>query len=119
MKKDTNGPGGQGGGENSGKTDASGKTVITDAQTLDGTSYESSESSENALLIQNGGDVTLSNATITKTGDSSDENADFYGTNAGILVNDDGNLTLTNSKITTNGSHANGLFVYGNRKHYS
>jgi len=99
--------------DNNSSVEVNGATEITDDQTLDNQSYQSSNENENALLIQNGGNVTLTNSEVTKTGDSSDENADFYGTNAGILVNNNGTLNLSDSKITTNGSHANGLFVYG------
>lgn len=95
------------------KNDSTGVVTISDEQTISGESYTSTNSSENALLIEDGGEATLSDIIVTKSGDSSDENSDFYGTNAGILVNDDGSLTLTDSSIDTSGSHANGLFVYG------
>ena len=107
------GPGSQNGGNSSITNDANGATTVSDTQSLTGMSFDSTSSSENALLVEDGGNLTLTNGTITKSGDSSDENSDFYGTNAGILVNNDGTLNLANSKITTNGSHANGLFVYG------
>ena len=97
----------------SSSVESSGKTEISDTQTITNTNYESSEGSQNSLLVKTGGNVTLTNSSITKTGDSSDENADFYGTNAGILVNSNGKLNISDSTITTNGSHANGLFVYG------
>ena len=111
------GPGGNGGtpGGNSGSSsvESSGATEISDEQTISNKTYESSEGSQNALLVKDGGNLTLANSNITKTGDSSDENSDFYCTNAGILVNNNGKLNISNSTITTNGSHANGLFVYG------
>ena len=111
------GPGGNGGvpggSLSSTSAESSGATEISDEQTISNKIYESSEGSQNALLVKDGGNITLTNSTITKTGDSSDENADFYGTNAGILVNSNGKLKLSDSTITTNGSHANGLFVYG------
>lgn len=99
--------------QNSNSVEVTGATEISDEQTISNKTYESSKASQNALLVKDGGNVTLANSTITKTGDSSDENADFYGTNAGILVNSNGKLNISNSTITTNGSHANGLFVYG------
>lgn len=107
-KPENEGPSG-----NSGKLDANGKTTISDEQTLENKEYESSDSDENALLIDDGGDVTLKESKITKTGDSTDENADFYGTNAGILVDDGGKLDSSNLEITTDAEHANGFFVYG------
>lgn len=99
--------------DSSSSVEVKGATTITDNQTFTNTSFKSSEGSQNALLVENGGDVTLSNSTVTKTGDASDESADFYGTNAGILVNDNGKLNVSNLEITTNATHANGLFVYG------
>lgn len=105
--------GAPGGSSSSSSVEASGATEISDEQTTTNKTYESSEGSKNALLVKDGGNATLTNSTITKTGDSSDENADFYGTNAGILVNNNGKLNISDSTITTNGSHANGLFVYG------
>ncbi len=112
------GPGENGGApgtnsQSSSSVESSGATEFADEQTLSNTKYESSEGTQNALLIKDGGNVTLSNSSIAKTGDSSDENADFYGTNAGILVNNNGKLNISDSTITTNASHANGLFVYG------
>jgi len=57
--------------------------------------------------------VSLSNVTITKTGNSSNtNNSDFYGMNAGILVRDKSDLTLTGGSITTDAAGGNGLFVY-------
>ena len=101
------------GNSDSSSVEATGATEINDTQTIENVSYTSSESDENALLIQNGGNATLSNATITKTGDSDGENSDFYGTNAGILVSNNGNLTMGDSVVKTDASHANGIFVYG------
>ena len=106
-------PGGAPGSSSSTTVDANGATTITDTKTESNTTYSSTTASQNALLIQNGGNLTLSSAKVTKSGDSSDENSDFYGTNAGILVNNNGTLNLSNSEITTKGSHANGVFVYG------
>lgn len=85
------------------------------ATTLDtdtvGASYSSTTGGENALTVD--GEVSVTGATITKTGDSSDENADFYGTNAAVLVSDGDTLTLSEAEITTDASHANAVFAYG------
>ena len=110
--------GGTPGGSNSTSVEASGEVEITDEQTLSNMKYTTTSYGVNALLIQNGGNLNLSNSSIEKSGDTSDENSDFYGTNAGILVNNNGKLTLTDSNITTNGSHANGVFVYGTGEAY-
>ncbi|MBQ7215119.1 MAG: hypothetical protein IJS39_03960 [Synergistaceae bacterium] len=50
---------------------------------------------------------------ITKTGDSSGEESDFYGTNAAVLASNGAVLTLTDSLVVTDGAYANGVFSYG------
>ena len=72
----------------------------------------STESSQNALLLTNG-TSKISSAKITKSGNSNDENSDFYGTNAAVLVKN-GTLNIDGGSVTTNGSHANGVFAYAN-----
>ncbi|MBR1377052.1 MAG: hypothetical protein IJ565_04490 [Bacilli bacterium] len=88
-----------------------GATTLTEG-TLDAQTYTSTEESENALLVSMG-TVTLTNPTVTKSGDASGDEADFYGTNAAILAYDDSILNITNGTVTTNGSHANAVFAYG------
>ena len=89
-----------------------GATEISTDTTNDGKSYASTTGSENALLVT-GGTSTISNPTITKSGDSDGDNSDFYGTNAAILVKQ-GSLNINGGTVTTNGSHANGVFAYSN-----
>lgn len=74
--------------------------------------YSSTESLQNALLVTNG-TSKISSAKITKSGNSNDENSDFYGTNAAVLVKN-GTLNIDGGSVTTNGSHANGVFAYAN-----
>ncbi len=79
----------------------------------DGTeTYSSENDDENAILVSEGS-LAISDITITKTGDSDGESADFYGTNAGVLANNGSDLTLTNVTVSTDGTHANGVFSYG------
>ena len=80
--------------------------ISTDAE------YSSITGGENVLLV-NGGTSTISNATVTKLGDTDDENSDFYGTNAAILTYNGATLNLIGGKVITNGSHANAVFAYG------
>jgi len=89
-----------------------GATTITSSTTKDDATITSTTSAQNALLIS-GGTSTLTNPTITKSGDTSDENSDFYGTNAAVLVYNGATLDITGGTITTNGGHANGVFAYG------
>lgn len=78
----------------------------------DGASYDSSADGENAVLVQ-GETVTLTHATVSKTGSSSAGNADFNGVNAAVLATDGATLTLEEADIATDGGHANGVFSTG------
>ena len=116
MKTPTSKPdenGGQPGG-NISSTNAShtGATEITSDITNNGIEYSSTEGSQNSLLVT-GGASTITNSTITKSGDSDGDNSDFYGTNAAVLVKE-GTLNINGGTVTTNGSHANGIFAYSN-----
>ena len=89
-----------------------GVTEISTDTTSSDQSYSSTNDSENALLVT-GGTSTISNSTITKSGDSDGDNSDFYGTNAAVLVKE-GTLNIDGGTVTTDGSHANGVFAYSN-----
>lgn len=89
-----------------------GATEISSDTTNNLQTYSSTEGSQNAFLVTNG-TSKISNAKITKSGNSNDENSDFYGTNAAVLVKN-GTLNIDGGSVTTNGSHANGIFAYAN-----
>lgn len=89
-----------------------GTTAATLTEDSEGQSYASTTGGENAVLVS-GSTVTMSAAYVSKTGDSSSESADFYGTNAAVLAKSGATLTITGSEIVTDGSHANGVFSYG------
>ena len=108
-------PDGNGGGpgeNSSSNVSHTGATEISSDTTNNGENYDSTEGSQNALLVT-GGTSTITNPTITKSGDSDGDNSDFYGTNAGVLVKE-GTLNINGGNVTTNGSHANGVFAYSN-----
>ncbi len=107
--------GGQGGGGMSASSVSyNGATTISSDTSLEGMSYSSSTGAQNALLI-NGGTVKLDEITVTKTGDDSGDNSDFYGTNAAILATG-GTVTISDSAVETDGSHANAIFSIGDAK---
>lgn len=110
-KPDGNGetPGGSNGSSNVSHT---GSTEISSDTTNNGQTYSSTTGSQNALLVT-GGTSTITNPTVTKSGDSDGDNADFYETNAAILAKE-GTLNINGGNVTTNGSHANGVFAYSN-----
>lgn len=98
------------GGRSSSNITHTGATTISSDTTNTGSNYSSTTGSENALLVD-GGTSTITNATVTKSGDSSGDDADFYGTNAAIMTKS-GTLNINGGSITTNGSHANAVFAY-------
>lgn len=74
--------------------------------------YSSSEDGGHAIEVD-GDTVSYSNIKVEKTGESSGDEADFYGENAAIFVTNGGTLDLSNIVVETNGTHANGVFSYG------
>ena len=107
------GPGGGPGGS-SADIDYSGAVKITAADTQSGQTYESATADESALLIAAADDVTVTDPTVSKSGDSDGgDSCNFYGLNAAVLVKDGGTATITGGTITSDASGANGVFCYG------
>lgn len=87
---------------------------ITAAQTLNGYTVNSTTADENTILVNTTDDVTITNSTVTKTGDSDGgDNCNFYGQNAAVLVEGGSTTTLTNLTVTSDAKGANGIFSYG------
>ena len=110
------GPGGNppGGGPGGGSVTYDGATEITSAATQTGKTYTSSTADQSALLISTSDNVTIGNATVTKSGDSDGgDNCNFYGQNAAVLVKDGSTTTITGGTIKSDASGANGVFCYG------
>ena len=110
------GNGGPGGAPGSSAADVvySGATEITSAASEDGQTYSSDTADQSALMITAGDNVTISNATVSKTGDSDGgDNCNFYGQNAAVLVKDGTTATITGATITSDANGANGVFSYG------
>ncbi len=75
--------------------------------------YYSTTSDENAVLVS-GGTFTMTNCTVTKSGDTEDsDGSSFYGTNAAILSTDEGTVEMSGGTITTNSIGSNGIVAYG------
>ena len=109
------GPGGApGGGSSSSDITYSGAAMISSTDTQSGQNYSSSTSDESALLVSTSDDVTITDPTLTKSGDSDGgDNCNFYGLNAAVLVKDGTTTTITGGTITSDASGANGVFCYG------
>ncbi len=104
--------GGPGGG--SGNVTYDGATEITGSATETGKTYASAAADQSALLISTSENVTIGNATVTKSGDSDGgDNCNFYGQNAAVLVKDGATATITGATITSDATGANGVFCYG------
>ena len=102
------------GGNNNTNISYSATKEITSDEEVNGETYESSNSDQNALLVSGKVNVTLDNVNVNKTGDSDGgDNTSFYGTNSGIIAKDGSTLTIKNSTINTDATGANGVFSYG------
>ena len=84
------------------------------ADATDGLVYDSTADDQSALCVINGGSIAATDATITKTGEtSSGDESSFYGLNAAVLVGAGSSLTLDGGMVTTEGSGTNGVFATG------
>ena len=89
-------------------------TEITEAAEQADQTYSSDTADESALIVNTSDAVTITNPTVTKTGDSDGgDNCNFYGLNAGLLVMGGSTTTITGGTIETSASGANGVFSYG------
>ena len=110
------GPGGPGGGPGGSASSVTytAATEISSADTLEDGVYLSDSADENAILIDTDEAVTLTNATVTKSGDSDGgDSCNFYGLNAAVLAKGGANVTIVGGTITSDASGANGVFSYG------
>ena len=101
-------PGGAPGSSNA-DIDYTGAVEISSADSQSGQTYVSSTSDESALLISTADDVSITDPTVTKSGDSDGgDNCNFYGLNAAVLVKDG-----TTTTITTTGNGSGGIMTTG------
>lgn len=113
-KGDENAPGGaEEGSESQEAVDTPGANEVTDTQSLDGV-LDSSTGDVSVAVVKDGGNLTLTDATVTKTGDTSNtENSEFYGLNAALLAKANSTMTITGTDITTEAEGANAVFATG------
>ncbi len=106
--------GGFGGMGTSGNVTYTAAATISAASETSGETYASTTADESALIVDTAEEVTVDQATVTKTGDSDGgDNCNFYGLNAAVLAKDGAQLTITNSIISSSANGANGVFSYG------
>lgn len=101
-------PGGQPGGSASGVDSYDAVTEYAEDTEVDGESYSSTGTDENAILVSNGATATLKNITVDRTSSDSTggDNSSFYGVGAAVLTTD-GTTYLKNADITTNAAGRN------------
>ena len=107
-------PGQPGGGNSGGVESYDAVSEYTTDTDVDGETFESTGTDENAIHVYDGANVKLNNITVTKSSaeSSGGDNSSFYGVGAAILTTD-GQTTITNSTITTDADGAAGAFAYG------
>ncbi len=87
---------------------------ITEAAEETDPVYSSDATDESALIVDTADPVTLTNITVSKTGDSDGgDNCNFYGLNAALLVMGGSTTAITGGTVTSDASGANGVFCYG------
>ena len=73
---------------------------------------ENSEDGGHAIYAD-GEAQAYSNTLVKKTGEADGDEADFYGENAAVFAANGGTLDLSDMVVKTDGTHANGVFSYG------
>lgn len=64
-------------------------------------------------ITDDGESADYSDVAVYKTGEADGDEADFYGENAAIFATNGATLTLSGIYVETDGTHANGVFSYG------
>lgn len=95
-------PGQPGGGNSGGAESYDAVSEYTTDTDVDGETFESTGTDENAIHVYDGANVKLNNITVTRSSaeSSGGDNSSLYGVGAAILTTD-GQTTITNSTITT------------------
>lgn len=107
----------------SGGVYSSSGTAVTRTQC----SYSTTAADVNAVKVSYGGDLTLTNCEITKSGNTQlgTEGSGFYGYNSGVIVSSSSSsssysstasttsLTMTDCSVNTSATGANGVFAFG------
>lgn len=113
MPNDGGAPGMPGENNSSSNVETKGSVTVSETKTLND-SYSSETADESVIKVEEGGNLTLEGATITKSGDSSNtENSEFYGVNAAVLTTANATTTITDTTINTSAKGANAVFSTG------
>ncbi|MBR0458588.1 MAG: hypothetical protein IJJ26_05090 [Victivallales bacterium] len=75
---------------------------------------DSKEQDQSAVRVVSGGKLQLKNLTVTKSGDTSSEEAsNFTGLNSAISARKNSSLIVEKGSLTTRGNGANAVFAFG------
>ncbi|MCR5594367.1 MAG: hypothetical protein K6G12_00835 [Lachnospiraceae bacterium] len=98
-----------------GSIETSEVTAEDTAQEADTSDYELIENSEDGghAITADAEDASYSKIKVVKTGEADGDEADFYGENAAIFATNGATLDLSEIYVETDGTHANGVFSYG------
>mgnify|MGYP002868366857 CR=1 FL=1 len=91
-----------------GALSADGEEVESDGETI-----EATDTDENALLAENAGTLTVTNAKVTKSGDDSDgDRCNFYGCNSiALSLNENSILKVSDSTLEASSEGSNAIFA--------
>ncbi len=91
----------------SGALTADGETIVSDKE-----SAAAATADQNAALVQNAGTLTITNGTLTKSGDDSNgDNCNFYGINSILLAVNSGSTSyISGSSLSADSEGSNGIF---------
>ena len=78
----------------------------------EGETYSNTADGEH-VITADGESASYAGITVTKTGEASGDEADFYGANAAIFATNGATLDLSEISVSTAGTHANAVFSYG------
>ena len=112
-------PGGAPGGQQGAPDSYDAANEYTEDAESDGESFVSTGTDENAILVDNGANVTIKNAQVSRQSSDSTggDNSSFYGIGAAVLAKD-GTVNVSDSEITTDAAGAAGVFAYGDGTAY-
>ena len=91
----------------------SGTALASGALSSEETSVYTDSRDGGHAITADGIEAQYKNASVTKTGDSEGDEADFYGENSAVYATNGAKLALSGMEITTDGTHANAVFSYG------
>ena len=94
-------------------SEKSGTNGVLTAEDIEVTETIDNSADEEHAITADGETAAYSNIAVTKTGEASGDEADFYGANAAVFATNGAVLDLNEITVNTDGTHANAVFSYG------